>query len=100
MIELLTSGDLEYNRMIVVYLNGQADPALTDHSRPHYAIISTLVDQCKSEGSITINMDTVRLTEFLIMLVNGMETDYLMGDKTTLETNKARLSWFLDTLQV
>lgn len=98
-LKVLTTGDIEINRMILVYLNGLNEPKIALRTRPHYLILGSLIDECKKEKAISQELSTSFLADFLIKIVDGMQTAYLMKDKTSLEENTAYLFWFIDALK-
>ena len=60
MLRILTTGDYDHNSLVLVYLNGVPDPELTNHNRPHYRIISSLIDEGKRNGEIREDLDSMK----------------------------------------
>lgn len=99
MLGLLTMGEMEEGHKALVYLFGIEEPNIIRHTRPHYVILESLINECKDEGSISRDFPPSFLVDLLIKIIDGTQIAVLMDSKMNFEENAASLLWFVDNLR-
>lgn len=101
MLDILTAGDLEFNRLLLVYMHGLGNANLIDTTRPHYAILNELITQGKEEGSITKEKSNLEIANYLLKMVGGMESEWVIngGVFDVIADNKDCLVWLVESLK-